>query len=86
MITIRIPGRREFWRAVALFGYRRWALPCETKPVGIPGNRDPDHTCCAFAPRSRLGGDFPCQGDAHWLCAECAHFVPEPDESDEGGA
>lgn len=78
MVSISIPTGRDFWKWLALFAYRRWARPDEKKPVGIPGNRDPDHPCEAYAPRRR--GPFEwadCQTDGHWLCAECCHRAPE---------
>lgn len=31
--------RKAFWRAVALFAYRRWVMEGDPKPVGVPGNR-----------------------------------------------
>lgn len=69
---------RAAWRWLALFAYRRWARPESRKPVGIPGNRDPDQPCESYAPRPRGIGDWrDCQGDGHYLCAGCAHFRPE---------
>jgi hypothetical protein len=66
---------RAFWRAVALFAYRRWARPEGRRPVGIPGNRDPESQCDGYAPRMRDMGDWSCAGDGHYLCPSCAHFV-----------
>jgi hypothetical protein len=68
---------RSFWRSVALFAYRRWAVPDQRKPVGIPGQRDPDHPCHAYAPRRRGGWEWgDCETDGHYLCVQCAHRVP----------
>lgn len=68
---------KSFWRAVALFAYRRWATPESQKPVGIPGNRDPDNPCPCYAPRPPQISDFrDCQTDGHSLCWECAHRKP----------
>jgi hypothetical protein len=77
MITISIPTAKDFWKALCLFAYRRWAEPTSKKPTGIPGNRDPDNVCSAFAPRKRELSDFPCNSDGHYLCRECAHFAPD---------
>jgi len=73
---------RAFWRAVALFAYRRWAKGEPCKPWGVPGNRDPDNPCLVYAPRKRQWNDFvDCQGDGHALYKECCHLDrrPEPD-------
>lgn len=45
------------------------------RPVGIAGERDPDHPCEEFAPGSPNPGM--CFGDGHYLCKECRHYVPE---------
>lgn len=87
----RLIGRlwRAAWGAVALFAYRRWAVPEGRAPTGVPGNRDPDHPCPMYAPRRRELGDADCNGDGHYLCRgegvrfACAHYVPE--EADAGG-
>lgn len=67
---------RRFWKWVTLFAYRRWSrgeVPGR-KPVGVPGNRDPDHPCDMYAPRERLPGEWAdCMTDGHYLCGECAH-------------
>jgi hypothetical protein len=88
MITISIPTARDFWKAVCLFAYRRWAIPGEKKPVGIPGNRDPDIPCGSYEPiewKTPAWND--CQTDGHYLCDECCHRAPhannEPDEFPE---
>jgi hypothetical protein len=70
---------RRFWRAVALFAYRRWAVPNGRKPVGLPGNRDPENPCVVYEPRPVEPGDFAdCQGDGHYLCKECCHLDRSP--------
>jgi hypothetical protein len=70
---------RRFWRAVALFAYRRWTIEGQPKPVGVPGNRDPDHPCDIYSPRPLRIGDFAdCQGDGHYLCQECCHLDRSP--------
>lgn len=66
---------RPFWRWLALFAYRRWAIKGQPKPAGVPGNRDPSHPCDYYSPRPRLLSDFSdCQGDGHYLCRECCHL------------
>lgn len=75
--------RASFWRAVARWAYRRWAAAHGperrgdgrlVKPVGVPGNRDPDHPCESYAPRPRQFGDWDdCLTDGHYLCRECCH-------------
>lgn len=89
MIIISIPTGRDFWKAVALFAYRRWAVPGEKKPVGVPGNRDPDAPCSAYEPIRRSKTTWAdCQTDGHYLCDECCHraeeqeFEPHPDDFD----
>lgn len=67
--------KQRFWRAVALFAYRRWAEPQTKKPVGVPGNRDPEFPCESYSPRPIKPGDWGnCEGDGHYLCHECCHF------------
>lgn len=74
MITFSIPTSRDLWRAVARFAYRRWVRHGDPKPTGIPGNRDPDAPCTAYAPRPWREGDFrDCMTDGHYLCGECCH-------------
>jgi hypothetical protein len=66
------------WRRVMLYAYRKLAEAEPRKPVGIPGNRDPDNPCSAFAPRPRMAGDWAdCESDGHYLCLECAHRSPD---------
>lgn len=77
-LSITIPTAQDFWAWLARFAYRRWAKPVEKMPMGIPGNRDPDAPCAAFAPRPKRSNDFgDCQTDGHYLCGECCHKVPE---------
>jgi hypothetical protein len=72
---------RPFWRWLALYAYRRWARPGTPKPVGIPGNRDPDNPCHAYEPRTWRFGDWKdCRGDGHYLCHECVHREERPQE------
>jgi hypothetical protein len=49
--------------------------------------RDPENRCHAYEPRPRELNDFrDCQGDGHYLCKECCHFVKEDEQAaaDEG--
>lgn len=72
---------KSFWRWLALFAYRRWAGPEQQKPVGVPGNRDPESPCESYAPRPAHMRDWGgCAGDGHYLCGECAHFDTEARE------
>jgi hypothetical protein len=81
-MTINLDARR-FWKWLTLYAYRRWSRldgPARLndgttrKPVGVPGNRDPDHPCESYAPRPRQTGDWhDCLSDGHYLCAGCAH-------------
>jgi hypothetical protein len=83
MLTIRIPTSNEFWLWLLRFSYRRINHdPCQM-PTGIPGNRDPDMPCEAFAPRSQINDDWgDCETDGHYLCEGCAHCKnPKDDES-----
>lgn len=71
---------QSFWRRLALFAYRRWATsqePGGRKPVGVPGNRDPDNPCEHYAPRRLMPGEWnDCMSDGHYLCRECCHKSP----------
>lgn len=40
-----------------------------TEAVGTPGVRDPNNRCDMFSPGKPTNGG--CQGDGHYLCAEC---------------
>ncbi len=77
---------KRFWKWVALFAYRRWVSvrrPSDL-PTGIPGHRDPDAPCSAYAPRRRMLGDWrDCQGDGHYLCVGCAHLDPDSAYAEE---
>ncbi len=73
----------RLWRWLAIFAYRRWATAEGRKPVGVPGNRDPQNPCEAFAPRPRQRGDWgDCQTDGHYLCRECVHRETDEDAAD----
>jgi hypothetical protein len=95
-MTITLPSWRDFWRWLTLFSYRRWAPPSNAAdggvPVGIPGMRDPEARCEAYAPRPFRAGDFTgCRGDGHYLCRgegtlrACAHYEPPAADEEEGG-
>ena len=74
----------KFWRWLALFAYRRWAIAEGRKPVGIPGNRDPQAPCESYAPRKRKFGDWSgCMTDGHYLCRGCAHRVEESERQEQ---
>jgi hypothetical protein len=63
---------------VARRAWRAAAIPDEQMPTGIPGNRDPEHPCEAFAPRPKNSADWGgCESDGHYLCRECAHMSRE---------
>lgn len=76
---------RSFWKAIALFAYRRWRRPQDEMPTEVPGNRDPSFPCCHYDPAPTRDG-FDCKGDGHYLCPKCAHFRPVGyfDPKDEG--
>ena len=81
MVIIKIPTTHEFWMWLMRFCYRRVAKPLESPPHGVPGMRDPEMPCTAFAPRPALSTDWGnCESDGHYLCKECAHFDPGEDE------
>ena len=74
----------SFWRWLALFAYRHWARyqPVGRKPVGVPGNRDPDLPCPHYAPRPTLPGEWcDCLTDGHYLCGRCCHRDLRYDEN-----
>jgi hypothetical protein len=63
-----------FWRWLMRWAYRHWALAEPVKPVGIPGHRDPENPCTAYAPRPARWNDWQdCHTDGHYLCRGCAH-------------
>jgi hypothetical protein len=79
---------KRIWKWLALFAYRRRAAiePAGRKPVGVPGNRDPDDPCACYEPRRPRLGDFQdCLSDGHYLCRECCHLDPARREWIEGG-
>ena len=80
MLLLQIPTPADAYLAIATWAYRRYARQMQAtgrKPVGVPGNRDPESPCSAFEPRPRKLGDFDdCQSDGHYLCSECCHKMP----------
>ncbi len=75
---------RSFWRRLALFAWRRWARAETHKPVGVPGNRDPESPCEAYSPRARKAGDWgACETDGHYLCQKCCHRKPDEAYAEE---
>lgn len=84
-MMIYIPTGRDFWKAVALFAYRRWVRPGDKMPVGIPGNRDPDTPCNSYEPvewKTPMWNN--CQTDGHYLCKECCHRMVRADDEEDG--
>lgn len=79
--------RQQFWlyvcRAVYRFCYRRVLPVGGREPVGIPGRRDPDSRCHAYAPVAPIRNNvwFECEGDGHYLCHECCHYKPEQEDA-----
>lgn len=80
-MTMRLPTPQDFWPWLAKLAYRQWMkreAANGKKPVGIPGNRDPNNPCTAFEPRPVKQGDWgDCQTDGHYLCRECCHWDGE---------
>lgn len=66
--------RTRFWRWLCLYGFRHWTTTNRGRPVGIPGERDPQFPCTAYTPRPRqVGEDAHCDHpDGHYLCSGCA--------------
>ena len=75
--------KNKFWLWLCRFAYKM--LDAEVKnsegklPDGVPGIRDVDHKCPAYAPRKRdyMKDHFKCGGDGHYLCIGCAFFDKE---------
>lgn len=65
----------RFWKWLTLWAYRHWRGDVLSRmPVGVPGYRDPDAPCEAYAPRWRQLGEWgDCKTDGHYLCRHCAH-------------
>jgi hypothetical protein len=82
LLLLQVPTLSDAYFSVAKWAYRRYARLMQTsgrKPVGVPGNRDPDSPCPAFEPRPcRLGDWSDCESDGHYLCSECCHKMPAP--------
>lgn len=73
--------RRRFWAWLCRLSYRRAVARPDEEPDGVPGRRDPEARCSAYAPRERRPGEWgDCQGDGHYLCEECCHKAPEGEE------
>lgn len=73
---------KRIWKSIALFAYRRWADGEPKKPLGVPGNRDPDAVCTSYAPRKWEFNDWrDCQTDGHYLCKECCHREPSTQQA-----
>jgi hypothetical protein len=66
----------RMWRRVMYFAFRQLCKgqPEGRKPVGIPGNRDPEMPCTGYAPRPYQIGDWPCETDGHYECQNCSHY------------
>jgi len=81
-MKIKIFININVWEGIARFAYRRYAKASSVKPVGIPGNRDPEHECIRYSPRKKLFGDWDdCESDGHYLCRKCCHLqVKEMDD------
>ena len=75
---------RRFWLAVHQYYYRKVAMLYPRKTAGLPGNRDPESPCEVYAPRPQHPTDWldGCQGDGHWLCAECCHLTADDAEEE----
>jgi len=71
--------RTAFWLWLCRYTYARATKPARRPPVGLPLMRDPNFPCNVFEPGPR--GGFRCFGDGHYLCHECAHFVPDIEDA-----
>jgi hypothetical protein len=81
-MLVQIPTLADAYFSIAKWAYWRYArgmVASNRRPVGVPGNRDPDSPCPAFEPRPRKLEDFAdCETDGHYLCSECCHRVSAP--------
>ena len=66
--------RKWLWAWFARLAVRR-AFTRGPVPVGLPGNRDPEHPCAHYFPVKRPGGG-PCESDGHYLCSDCEWITP----------
>lgn len=74
-MIIRIPSPNDFWLWLCRYSYKQMTtgIVFNKEPAGIPGRRDPDSLCDAYAPRAKNKGEWDgCQTDGHYLCRECA--------------
>lgn len=82
--------KTRIYKWLCLYFYNLWVLSAGVKkPVGIPGNRDPEAPCEVYMPIKKQGilsGD--CETDGHYLCDKCIHNIknawPDPPEESEG--
>ena len=71
--------KQKLFKWLTLLFYQQWVKSSITKkPVGIPGNRDPDAECEIYMPIKKgslkfLSGD--CETDGHYLCDKCIHNI-----------
>lgn len=74
-IIIKIPTKRDIYKYILLWAYRKVIQPSETMPVGIPHNRDPEYPCPGYEPtyNANIWWDN-CETDGHYLCTECSHI------------
>lgn len=49
------------------------------RAFGMPGVRDPDAPCDAFAPGKPAGK---CETDGHYMCDECSNRAPDEGENE----
>jgi hypothetical protein len=80
---MKIVRTYPFWVWLCRFAYRRIKVGMHKKPIGLPGNRDPENICEAYSPRRPLKSDFgaDCETDGHYLCKECALRGLEPKDN-----
>jgi len=71
--AFRAIERRWSWVWLCRFAFRG-AYKSTVAPVGLPGNRDPEHMCRYYSPVSRPDGTGSCETDGHYLCRECDHI------------
>lgn len=71
--------KQRILKWLTTFFWRKWLATIkatDTKPVGIPYQRDPEHPCNHYEPAKTGQWSFAdCETDGHYLCAKCCHNI-----------
>lgn len=71
---------KKIYKRLALKFWALWVKAegeDQKKPVGVPFQRDPDNPCNMYRPLKHQGYFSECEGDGHYLCKNCVHFIQD---------